>query len=256
MIRFMSSKLKKTKALLKNKSLTEYVPATKKMTAAVLREMLHNYKMVYIKPDRGTFGSGVMRLDYKPGTAQPYRYQIGTTIRKFSDFPSLMASVRRRTGGKLYLVQKGIHMLKYGGRHFDLRVMVQRNPDNVWETTGIIGRVAHPRKIVTNYHNGGTPTPVEKLLKPYVSRSGIKRYVNSLSRLGLRVARQISSVYPGFKELGLDIALDHRLKPWILEVNTAPDPYIFRKLKDKSVYAKVIRYHRFLRNRAKKASSH
>ncbi|MGO4276757.1 YheC/YheD family protein, partial [Paenibacillus sp. TAF58] len=34
------------------------------------------------------------------------------------------------------------------------------------------------------------------------------------------------------------------LKPWVLEVNTAPDPFIFNQLKDKKMFFKVLRYAR------------
>ncbi|MFD2877285.1 YheC/YheD family protein [Paenibacillus rhizoplanae] len=100
--------------------------------------------------------------------------------------------------------------------------MVQRNPQGEWEATGAAGRVAHPQKVVTNGSQGGTIYPVETLLKAYTRSGKRKPLLAQMYRLGVKCAIQLSSAYPGLKEIGLDLALDRRLTPWILEVNTAP----------------------------------
>jgi glutathione synthase/RimK-type ligase-like ATP-grasp enzyme len=238
------SKLKKTAALLKNEQFKEYVPQTFKMSKATLFEALHTHHMVYIKPDSGMHGIGVIRVEWKNGEIWPYSYQTGLRIYQFSNFPSLYESLRERIKSKSYLVQRGIHLLKYRDRPFDIRVMVQRNKKSHWETTGMIGRVAAPGKIVTNYHSGGMLVSVEKLLSSHLSNETSNRYVRQLGELGRRAALQLARMYPGLREIGLDIALDNKYHPWILEVNTSPDPYIFRSLKNKKIYEKVIRYHR------------
>ncbi len=66
MQRFVSSKWLKTKALLTNNELQKYVPRTELMTASSLMAMLHELKMVYIKPNIGSYGNGVMRVEWNP----------------------------------------------------------------------------------------------------------------------------------------------------------------------------------------------
>jgi hypothetical protein len=46
-----------------------------------------------------------------------------------------------------YIVQQGIHLLKYNECIFDFRIMVQKNAKGIWESTGIIVRVANPKKL-------------------------------------------------------------------------------------------------------------
>lgn len=125
--------------------------------------------------------------------------------------------------------------------------MVQKNAKNEWETTGIIGRVAHPGKIVTNYHSGGKPMDVRVLMKPYVKdEAHYAAFERNLREIGRSVAAALNRQYPGLNMIGADIGVEADLTPWIIEVNTSPDPYIFRHLPDKSVVRKVLRYARAL----------
>ncbi|MFD3257124.1 YheC/YheD family protein [Paenibacillus lentus] len=234
------SKWIKTKVLLERIEVRPFIPDTRKFSNSTLRKMLDLYSMVYVKPEKGSFGKGVIRAQLlKSGK---YTYQMGTTEKTFGDYESFLSSIQNITKKKSYLIQKGIHLLKYNKRRFDIRVMVQLNPKGEWETTGLIGRVAHPEKIVTNYHSGGKPMDVKPLLAAHTSNSEIQKVIHTLKELGVTTAKCLHKKYPGFKQIGLDIGLDHSWTPWIIEVNTNPDPYIFNQLKDKSMYKKVIRY--------------
>jgi glutathione synthase/RimK-type ligase-like ATP-grasp enzyme len=242
MRRYIHSKWKKTSAIKNSSHVVEYVPDTSYLNMESLMQMLHQYKMVYIKPNTGTFGNGVMRVEWKELEDNPYSYQSGERVKRFERFESMFDSISKEIGRRKYLVQKGIQLLEYEGNRFDLRVMVQQTPMEGWESTGIIGRVGNPKKIVTNVHNGGTLQPIETLLSSYLPNAEKKRFIAKLKKLGVQVAKAMQRSYKGIKEIGVDIALDADLKPWILEVNTLPDPYIFRHLKNKQVYHKIRRY--------------
>lgn len=239
MQRFVHSKWKKTIALIGDRKVSGHIPHTEKLQRSTLAAMLSRYGMVYVKPEKGTFGNGVMRVEQAAGG---FKYQAGTNIRSFTSYDAMYDDLKKTIKGRSYLVQKGIHLLKHRGRKFDIRVMVQKNPNNRWEATGIIGRVAHPRKVVTNFHNGGTLKPAALLLSSYMDTVEKTGFFNSLKVLGVRVASRLESRYPGIKEIGLDIAVDRSKHAWVLEVNTCPDPYIFKVLQDKSVFRKVYRY--------------
>ncbi|MFC4810850.1 YheC/YheD family protein [Paenibacillus sp. GCM10023250] len=239
MPRYVGSKWRKTVVMRSSAPLAGYVPDTAKMTAAALLERLNRYGMVYVKPDRGMHGNGVMRVERSGGG---YRYQAGKRIRRFDRFAALYGSLKARTRGRRYLVQKGIHLLEYDGRKFDLRVMVQLSPAKKWETTGIIGRVAAKNKIVTNFHGGGKIVTAETLLRAHSAEPAAK--LQTLAKLGVQAGAAMQRAFPGVCVIGLDIALDRALRPYILEVNTAPDPYIFRKHPDPRVFRKIMRYAR------------
>lgn len=241
-IQRVRSKWAKTKVLVKSSDLRQYVPLTKRYSRETLRSMLEEHGMVYVKPDSGTYGKGVIRVEKTSEPAQGYRFQIQKDATFAPTFDGLCEGLRRYTGKKGYLIQKGVYLLKHQKRRFDLRVMVQKNLQNKWETTAIIGRVSAPRNVVTNYHSGGTIMTFEKVMAEHLSPSEISAYSSRLKKLGAAIGRQLSTAYPNLKELGADVAIDTRLHPWVLEVNTKPHPYIYKTLADKSIYRRVRKY--------------
>jgi hypothetical protein len=242
-IRQIGSKWTKTKILLLNKEIRPYVPTTQRMNKQSLRDMLNQYAMVYVKPEHGTMGLGVIRVEkFISHGRNVYRFQSGFRAYTFQSYDAMYHILDKIKLKRTYLVQKGIRLLKYQKRPFDIRVMVQQSPAGQWETTGIIGRLAQPRKIVTNYHSGGTPLPIETLLTPYMPQPKKAGYNRMLGGLGHKIATHFNRTHPGFKEFGIDIGIDPTLKPWIIEINSRPDPYIFNQLKDKRMYRKIYRY--------------
>ncbi|MDI4649449.1 YheC/YheD family protein [Cohnella hashimotonis] len=260
-IRRISSKWAKTEALLASAELRGLVPNTRPFERDTVRDMLGDYGMIYVKPVNGTFGNGVIRLGRSVDPDESYTLQAGEKQLSFPSFDEMYDALLKLKRPRPYLSQQGIELLKQDGRRFDFRVMVQVNPAGQWETTGIIGRLAHPRKIVTNYHAGGTPMPMETLMKTHLEKAGrtIRGFRTELSRLGVNVASALGKRFPGLKEIGIDIAVDTALKPWILEVNTLPDPYIFMRLPDRTVYRRIrkyaIAYGRFRRSARASAKS-
>ncbi|USB33539.1 YheC/YheD family protein [Paenibacillus sp. YPG26] len=239
--RRVRSKLLKHRILLSSRRLARHLPAIRPYSPRALLQMLHRYGMVYVKPDNGSMGVGVIRVEARKGY---YTFHQGTrpvTCRSFRELAVRLGRIIRR---KRYLIQKGIHVLRHKGRPYDFRVMIQRRPDRVWEPTGIAGRLAHPRRAVTNGSQGGTIyDPIDLLRRPAGKRRA-KRLLRRMDRMALLTSAKMARRYPFMNELGLDIAVDRKLKPWILEVNTRPDPCPFTLLPDQSLIRRIIAYGR------------
>jgi glutathione synthase/RimK-type ligase-like ATP-grasp enzyme len=237
--KYISSKLVKTRIVLHDRQLAMHVPPTSPFNRSRLADMLERFGMVYVKPDTGSQGIGVMRVEKKEGA---YRIQRGVLALTFQTFEGMFRSIRKDTGRRRYLIQKGIYVLEHDGRPFDFRVMIQKNPSGQWECTGTAGRVAHPRKAVTNGSQGGTIFPAVDLIEPEAGREEAARLLQKMDHLAQLTASQFSRAFPAMNELGIDIAVDRSLNPWILEVNTRPDPCPFTKLSDKDIINKIVAY--------------
>ncbi|MBD2871740.1 YheC/YheD family protein [Paenibacillus arenilitoris] len=242
-IQRVKSKWAKTQVMQKSDYLRQFMPETRLFNRGNLQAMIETYGMVYVKPIHGTYGNGVCRVERTTAPAFGYRYQIGKKVQFFPTFEQLYQSLAvRQKRNSRHIVQKGIHLLRHQKRRFDIRVMVQKNLQDEWEATGIIGRLGHPRKIVTNYHSGGTPMAIERLMSDHTNASELAAFKTRLRKLSVAIANNLQTAYPNIKEIGVDIAVDTRLFPWVLEVNTYPDPFIFRKLSDPGIFQKMYRY--------------
>ncbi|MDB5054414.1 MAG: endospore coat-associated protein [Bacilli bacterium] len=75
-----------------------------------------------------------------------------------------------------------------------------------------------------------------------MSEEQITEYNNILEKLGHDIAVVMNKKYLMLNMLGVDVGVDRSFHPWIIEVNTNPDLYIFKKLKNKEIFRKVFRY--------------
>lgn len=129
-IQRVPSKWAKTKVILQNQSLSLYVPDTRKYDLSVLKEMLALYAMVYIKPDRGSFGIGVMRAEQRTVILSPsqqktemnttanneeiqqqeaqvlYILRYAKTAEVFFSPEELHEALQKRIQNRTYLIQK------------------------------------------------------------------------------------------------------------------------------------------------------
>lgn len=259
-IQRIASKWRKTQIILQQPNLQPYIPETRKFSVEDLRAMIHQYGLVYVKPDRGTYGNGVMSAEYyqavpeengetlneenpvKENPEPRYKLRFGIQSQTYKTFEELYSALMDKIKRRDYLIQQGIHLLTYHRRKFDIRVLVQKNLKREWETTGFIARLGALQKIITNHHGGGTAYPVEQLLSPHMDERQLELLLSELRLVGTQVGYQLQHAYPKLKEIGLDIAIDADFKSWILEVNTMPALFPFKELKDKRIYKRIRRY--------------
>ncbi|KOP68955.1 hypothetical protein AMS62_05245 [Bacillus sp. FJAT-18019] len=236
----IKSKWKKTKWLNEDSYFKPYVPHTLPFNKVNLNIMMANYNTVIFKPTDGTGGKNIIRIRKINGG---YQRQLNSTITTYASISSLYRGLSRYAGSRPYLLQKAIHLAKSNGKPFDIRVMVQKTRQGVWVSTALFTKIGNPNKVATNYNQGGTIGTFHKTMSGARFSPAFNLQLESeLKGIGVAVGKNFDRHYKGFKELGLDVAVDSKGRPWILEVNTRPQVYPLKTLKDRSLYHKVLSY--------------
>lgn len=236
----IKSKWTKTLWLLEDPYIQKYVPYTLPFNKRNLSSMLENYTSVFFKPTNGSGGKNIIRIRK---TDYGYRSQLNSTKTSYSSTTQLYRALNRFSGSRPFLLQKGIRLVKSNGKPFDIRVMVQKTKQGTWVSTALFAKVGNPKKIATNYNQGGTIKTFRKTMNSAGFSLAFTPYLEmELKRLGIAVGENFDRHYKGFHELGLDVAVDSKGKAWILEVNTRPQIYPLKALNNKSLYHKILSY--------------
>ena len=234
------SKWKKTSWLMTQRNLRKHIPRTRLFQRDNLTSMLSDYSTVFFKPTAGSGGANIIRVKKVP---RGFQTQLKTVKSHYSTMNALYKKLNRFANKRSYVLQKGIQLARTNGKPFDIRVMVQKTNKGEWRSTGIFTKIGSPGMVATNYNQGGKIGYFNQT----VTRSGYslteaKRLKTQLKQLGVKVAKNFDRHKRGFRELGLDVALDSRGKLWILEVNTRPQFYPLKNMKDKTMYRRILSY--------------
>ncbi|WP_230190977.1 YheC/YheD family protein [Paenibacillus sp. CECT 9249] len=225
------------RVMLQNRNLRPHLPETRWMTDAGTLRMLGAHSSVFIKPDLGSGGNGIIRVRK---LSRGYEVRSGPS-RKIVGAGSVLRTVRSsRRSNNRYLMQKGLQIARYQGKIFDIRVYMQK-PEHKWVIAGMVARVAAPHKFLTNYHQGGHAEPLQKVLLNQFKNNQAKVDAchRKIEQLSMTIAETVSK-WSSTRELGIDLALDKNGYIWILEANSHPGHRLFTQLADQTMYSTII----------------
>lgn len=219
------------------------LPATQRLTKENFRRFAEQYGRVIVKPRSGSGGSGVISVSHEGGDGWQLHY--GAKRRTYSGIDSAYKHLRRLTGKSSCLVQRKISLARVKGRPFDVRVMLQRSKRSGWVQTGKLAKIAGPGYIVTNVaRSRGRVVPVNTAIRRSdIQGSSSSRINASLNHLSHRSAEVLQRYYK-IRTVGMDMGIDRHGKVWIIEANFRPSKSLFAKLKDKSMYKRIISFSR------------
>ena len=238
----IQSKWVKTSWLIKHPNLRKYVPRTMLFNRKNLIWMLSSYSTVYFKPTGGSGGFNIIRINRQKNS---FQIQLNSVKSTYSTMDRLYDKLYRFANKRSFLLQQGIDLAKTNSRPFDIRVMVQKTSKGTWVNSAICTKIGIPSKVATNYNQGGSIGYLHQTMSGAgYSKTAIQRVETSLKNLGIAVGKNFDQHMKGFRELGLDVAIDTKGKLWILEVNTRPQFYPLKNMKDKRMYQRIASYAR------------
>ncbi|MDF2659538.1 MAG: yheD 8 [Paenibacillus sp.] len=241
-MRYSRNKLAKYRVLKKSSELASALPSTYSMTKSHFQKLISRYGKVIVKPSSGSGGIGVMSVVSQGG--QSYKLHHGTSKKRISGLSETYAYIKRKTKGASYIVQKKIRLAKVNGRPFDARVMAQRKRgSSEWVLTGQLAKIAGAGYIITNTaRSKGKVVPLsDAIRRSDVQGRSVSEIEHRVESIGLKAARQLHNYYR-IRTVGLDVGIDNKGRVWIIEANFHPAKSLFLKLKNRSMYRRIVRY--------------
>lgn len=207
-----------------------FLPETDLFSRSNLQRYCQNYSEVFLKPRNGSKGKGIIKIR-QDEKGQGFFYSRAETAkqdrwRHVLSFEALYRDmIAMGVAGNRYLVQRGIDLVRYQGRVFDIRGQVQKDGDGEWVFTGAGARVAARNSFVTHIPNGGHLADLKEVISEVFDPSAetINKFMAALKSTGI-MAGQILDNELGLNLaiLSLDIGIDSHGRMWILEINSKP----------------------------------
>lgn len=238
-------KMMKHTEMLQHPILRQYLPETHWITPARTLQMLRSYSTIFIKPNHGCGGIGIIRVKRKGNV-----YEVRCDQkRKYVGSDSLYKAIKSyQKPSQQYLVQRGLRLAQYNGSIFDIRVYMQK-PNSKWILAGMVARVAAPNRYVTNYHKGGHGEPLSKVLSNVFenNRRKVNDSLNKITNLSYVIAKTLNKRHSRIRELGIDFGIEKNGRIWIIEANSRPGHVLFTHLPDKTMLHTILKNKRLIK---------
>jgi len=250
------------------------IPETRIATFRNIARLLRRHSQVFIKPV-GTWGgqqiarvtrqnSGSITLfKRRPHASMPacsrrkpqavmqsqkhvYLWeQQGAAVISFTTQARLNAHLLKTFLPHSCIVQAAAPLLKFQGRPFDIRLLMQRDVEDDWVEAGTVVRIGGPKSIVSNIEiSKGEVVDLRTLCTQLrITPTARIRIEQHLRHAGLAIC-SILEPYRHFNEVGIDFGLAANHGLWIIEVNTddtlgSPSHELFAHLPDPRVFQEI-----------------
>lgn len=194
-----------------------------RQSARQLEHFLSNAETAFIKPRAGSKGNRIVSLKKEgPGLALTW-YANGR--RKHSTVGTLAAArdfIRDVTrGGRGYLIQEGVSVMRHHGRVFDIRV-IMINDGEAWHWLHEARESGRDSEI-SNVSQGGTSIVTEDLLFDLLGYEGARNMLHELAGESFGLAAFLERLHPGdIMEVAFDFVIDREGRLRLVEINTKP----------------------------------
>jgi len=233
-----------------SKWLVPFLPETVPYNERNAAKLLDAHKLLYLKPCYGNKGMGVYRVEMKDsgeihiGDHHFLPKIIAANIVEFQE------SIRTLLGNIPYIIQKGVETQRLSGRVFDIRVLMQKNKTGMWSITSMISRVAYKGCFNTSiFEKMCLSKDALYHLYPQEKAKPLMKLIQQTSMRAAEIIELDSGLHLG--EISIDLALDNKSHPWIIEVNGKPQKSLYQGFRSNyTAYRRPLEYAYFLLNHA------
>lgn len=202
-----------------------HLPKTELLTSKqALENFLNQHSQIFIKPIHGSQGKKIMRISTKDTIYHlDYTTFSGDIERTFLSFSKLFQTLRSRLVKGGFIIQQGISLIQFHQKQVDFRVLCHPNQDGLWKVTSMVARVSSEESFVSNIARGGEIVNTTDVLNETFDLQTTNQILKLLKELAIEIASVVSSSSLGYYgEFGIDLGIDEKGYPWIIEVNTKP----------------------------------
>ncbi|UTR09828.1 YheC/YheD family protein [Evansella sp. LMS18] len=232
-----------------HKDARRYIPQTKKMkTVEDMLSFLREYKTVYIKPESGSMGKGIIMIEDKtPGFIVHDGKNAPAFFIDWKELDSFLSHYYR----KKVIIQQGV-AVKIDNQNIDFRVYMQKDGTKNWIPQGIVGRIAKKGSIITNLrHTVDAVAGKDALTGMYgYSEEEAETVISNIYNTCILICRTFEEGGKHIGDVAIDLIVDRNGYVWVLEINkgyqykvldTEDLQYILEKIMPTPLeYAKVI----------------
>ena len=233
-----SCKLKKWqlhKKLSKHEAVNKYLPATFFSRGIDdIKEMIAKYEYLFLKSSGGSGGKGVFALEERNHGFCFRYYRKGTHMKRYVASLDDLCTEMNKIGLKpdRVVLQQGIRLIKYKKRPLDLRVLMVKDKDGIWNAVYNQARIAQKGAVITNISLGGEVMNYGDIYAALKKRCPGIPSDKEIKDICMIIARYIEKEFGPFGEIGIDIAVDRTGKVWLLEANSKPSKLPEKKIED------------------------
>jgi glutathione synthase/RimK-type ligase-like ATP-grasp enzyme len=228
------------------------LPYTERYSKKGLLPFLQERPVCIIKPRFGSGGKGIIKVT-KEGTRYELSYQGNSIQCSEANLVNTISEVRKkmRTSNRLHIIQECISLPKYNDSVFDVRVIYQRGANGSALRTGMAVRLAAPKNIAANLHQGGSRETLSRVLGALFNQDSNGPIAESIRAHSKFVFENLDSKFGPIGEIGIDFLIDQSGKVHLIEVNSIPGRSLFHIIPDirQTSIKRPVEYAKYLLNK-------
>lgn len=224
----MINKLDFFEALDTDNFLRKYIPQTRSFNHSLdLTYFLQKYPEVFLKPVNAMKGNGIVVVRNIGQGLLECQYRIkGKNFNQQINSTAEIYPVLESAAGlsRPYVIQQGVSRMIYQEGPFSFRTWAMKNGKGRWVMPGMFAKGTFGKSFLTNFTAGAKLIPLKGLFDEIIPRLPYskRKLVRSMKNLTLKTAAVLDKHYGPLGELGLDIVLDIKGSPWLIEANGNP----------------------------------